>query len=71
MTTDHFKPNMPVIYIPTEANHNRNHPNCEHGFVSSVNARYVFVKSCVDVMERGWDNAPSRACDPNQLFKRQ
>lgn len=62
-----FKPRDRVIYVPHHANGNRNHPDCEHGRVSSVNDKYVFVRFDEQVRVLGWDQATGKACDPADL----
>ena len=62
-----FGANMRVIYIPGHANGNRRHPDCEHGRVSSVNDKYVFVRFDEQVRVLGWDQATGKACDPADL----
>lgn len=33
-----------VLYVPNHAKGNHGHPDCEHGLVSSMNDRFVFVR---------------------------
>ncbi len=39
-----FKRGDRVVYIPMHADGDRNHKDCEHGIVSSITKKYVFVK---------------------------
>jgi hypothetical protein len=41
---DRIKPGDRVIYVPTHAKGDLNHPDSERGVVSSLNDTYVFVK---------------------------
>ena len=43
MKTDDFKTWDRVIYVPSHADGNLNHKDCEYGIVKSVNERFVFV----------------------------
>jgi len=43
-TKDDFKPGQNVTYIPNHAYGDRKHPDCEHGKITSINEKYVFVK---------------------------
>ena len=44
MKLEDFKHGMRVRYIPTHADGDENHKDCEDGIVSSVNDYCVFVK---------------------------
>jgi hypothetical protein len=66
-----FAPGDDVIYIPTQAHGDKNHPDCEHGRVSSVNESYVFVKFNAKVARLGWEGTTAEACDPFSLAKRK
>lgn len=48
-----------VTYVPTHANGNINHEDCERGRVTSQNAHYVFVRFGTDTH--------SKACRPEDL----
>lgn len=63
-----YKTGERVIYVPNHADGDHNHPDCEHGAVSSSNHRFVFVRFDKDVANYGWDNASGKACDPNNLI---
>lgn len=64
-----FAEGMRVVYVPHHAQGNRNHADAEHGRVSSVNAKFVFVRFDRQVQALGWDQATSQACDPDTLVK--
>jgi hypothetical protein len=59
-TVHDFSINQEVLYVPTHAGDDPNHPDCEHGRVSSTNDVYVFVK---------FDPSATygQACDPRNL----
>ena len=42
ITEEHI--GCPVTYIPTHANGNINHPDCEHGIISSFNEQNIRVR---------------------------
>lgn len=42
-TSDFFKDDA-VIYVPSHANGDRKHPDCERGVVTSRNDLFVFVR---------------------------
>jgi hypothetical protein len=56
-----FKPGERVIYLPIHANGDTNHADAEHGKVSSIGGRYVFVLFTGALF--------SKAVDPNDLVK--
>lgn len=60
MTLEQAEVGMHVIYVPHHANGNANHPDCEHGVVTSKNDAYVFVKF------KPW-HEHGQACDPETL----
>lgn len=62
-----FKPDAPVSYVPMHANGNTEHPDVEHGVVSSVGRKYVFVKFEQSIRLNGVKNATAKACDPDTL----
>ena len=62
-----FAEHMRVVYVPHHANGGRSHKDCEHGRVSSVNDKYVFVRFDEQVRVLGWDQATGKACDPADL----
>jgi len=39
-----FKRGMQIVYVPTHANGDLEHSDCEYGFVSSINDRFVFCR---------------------------
>lgn len=69
MKLSDFAPKQRVTYIPRHAEGNANHPDSEHGTVSSVGAQYVFVKFDKQLNTLGWDGTTSQACDPEDLQK--
>lgn len=62
-----FSERMRVIYVPYHAHGDRNHKDCEHGRVSSVNHKFVFVKFDRQVQALGWDEATACARYPDTL----
>ena len=67
-TTEMFRRLMQVKYIPHHANGDENHPDCENGFVTSVNHQFVFVRYLYpDGTLRTVAN--SEATDPNDLIE--
>lgn len=64
-----FAPKQRVIYVPLHAGGDINHVDSERGTVSSVGAKYVFVKFDKQVSNFGWDGTTSQACDPIDLLK--
>lgn len=62
MKLDDFKAGMRVAYIPMHDPEAK-----EHGKVSSVGSKYVFVRFDEQVDKLGWDGATSQACDPSDL----
>jgi hypothetical protein len=67
MKLEDIHPKMRVIYIPSHAHGDRNHPDAEHGCVSSVNDHYAFVKFNKQVAILGWDDAGAPACRAEDL----
>ena len=57
-----------VIYIPNHAD-NRDHPDCEIGFVSSVNEKYIFVKFANQLAKFGWNGTTAEAVAPFNLIR--
>lgn len=53
-----------VIYIPTHAEGNINHPDCEYGTISSWNDTYIFVK----YVKNGIPQMTAQATDPRDLY---
>ena len=58
-----------VIYIPGHAFGDKNHPDCEHGAVSSSNDKVVFVKFDRQLNKFGWNGTTSQACNPEDLIE--
>ena len=50
MTTGGFEKGTQIIYVPTHAE-DAHDPYCEHGFVTSKNAKWIFC--------RFWHSAPN------------
>ena len=67
-TIDDFKIGDNIIYIPTHANGNRKHPDCEHGYVTGKGKTTVFCKF-YDKHGRLRTVANSEGCDPSDLLK--
>lgn len=44
MSPEEFKVGDTVIYIPSHASGDPEHPDCERGLVTSINAGRVFVR---------------------------
>lgn len=55
-----FKAGQRVDYVHFDG-------TAERGTVSSVNAKYVFVRFDKHTAKFGWDGATSQSCDPNDL----
>lgn len=64
-----FENYVRVVYVPLHAHNDPHHPNCEVGFVSSVNSNVVFVKFVKQRSKFGWNGTTSQACSPESLFK--
>lgn len=56
-----------VAYIPMHAFGDPNHADVEHGTISSVNHKYVFVRFDHQVAKLGWEGTTAQACDPYDL----
>jgi len=58
-----------VKYIPTHAEGNKKHPDCESGVVSSKNDKYIFVKydNLMCTMVTGDEPYTAKATDPHDL----
>ena len=61
-----------VTYIPTHADGNKDHPDCENGVVSSVGNIFVFVKFDNAFMKMVTGNEPytAQATRPEDLIRR-
>lgn len=59
VTTADFKPGQLVRFVPSHADGDINHPDCENGRVTSTNDKYVFV--------RFGHSEGGQACNPDQL----
>ena len=60
-------PGVRVAYIPGHAHGEINHPDVEHGAVSSNNGKNVFVKFDKAVSRLGWEGVTSQPCCPGDL----
>jgi len=71
-TTSDFEKGDLVKYIPTHAEGNHKHPDCENGVVSSVNDKFVFVKydNKMCIMTTGDEPYTAKATDPDDLVMR-
>lgn len=62
LTLQEIEPQMSVTYVPRHAGDDLNHPDVEHGVVSSKNDCFAFVKF-------GPMNTTSQACSPEDLIR--
>lgn len=69
MSPQDFKARDRVIYVPAHAKGNIAHRDCDHGAVSRINSKYVFVKFDNSVRNFGWEGATSQACRPENLVR--
>ena len=53
-----------VIYVPTHAEGNINHPDCEYGIVKSWNKRGIFV----NYVRNGIPQMTAELTDPRDLY---
>lgn len=60
-TVSDFKKGQNVKYIPSHADNDTSHPDCEEGQVTSVSDCYVFVKF-------NHLNSNGQACNPKNLI---
>lgn len=64
-----FHKDQRVIYIPGHAKGDRNHPECEHGVVSSIGSiGNIFVKFDKDIANLGFEEAQAKACNAVDLI---
>ena len=56
-----FKKGDRVVYIPLHAKGDRNHKDCEHGIVSSITNKFVFVKYDKPGWKKEWADEPVTA----------
>lgn len=72
MNIEEFHKEMRVAYIPGHAYENGKydptHPDIEKGTVSSVSAKYVFVKFDKQLRKFGWEGTTSQSCCPEDLI---
>ena len=61
MKLEHAEVGMHVVYVPNHANGDQQHPDCEHGVVTSKNDTFVFVKF------KPWHEY-GQACRPDDLI---
>ena len=65
-----FEKYRKVIFIPYHAD-NINHKDCETGFVSSFNDKFIFVKFTKELALFGWHGTTAKACCTNMLVQLQ
>ena len=72
MKTSDFKKGDLVTYIPTHAEGNKDHKDCENGVVRSVNQLFVFIVYDNADMKMKTGNEPYTAAgtQPGDLIKR-
>jgi hypothetical protein len=61
-----FQPGNRVVYVPTHAEGDLDHPDCEYGVVSSTDNVFVFVRYWPSLEYTGW-NITSQATSPEDL----
>jgi hypothetical protein len=64
-----FEKGDKIIYVPTHANGDKNHPDCELGYVTSVNKNGVVFCRFFYPDGRLRTVANSEGCDPADLVK--
>jgi len=69
MNLEDIKPQMRVAYVPTHAHGDITHRDVEHGTVSSLNTKNVFVKFDKQLLKFGWEGTTSQSCDPRDLVE--
>lgn len=69
MNCEDFKRDDKVLYVPTHADGDVNHPDCQRGIVSSQNGVCVFVKYYPQLARFGWDGTTSQGTNPEDLVK--
>lgn len=57
-----------VIYVPTHAGGDVNHPDCERGFVTSVKRETVFYRFWREDLSELRTKSCSEGCDASQLI---
>lgn len=71
METKDFSRGMQIIYVPTHANKNLEHVDCEYGFVTSTNEKFVFCRYWIrNEYAKLRIKSNSEATDPNDLVIR-
>lgn len=72
METSDFRKGVMVRYVPTHANGDTKHKDCQNGVVSSVNDCFVFVKydNLICTMTSGDEPYTAQATDPDDLVLR-
>lgn len=60
VTLENFKPAKMVRYVPSHANGDLTHKDCEDGVTTSKNDAFVFVAFAL--------GQQGKACKPEQLF---
>ena len=69
MNAEDFKEGDRVVYVPIHAHGDIGHKDVEHGTVSSINEKNVFVRFDATVERLGWDGTTAQACYPWSLMK--
>lgn len=71
MKPNKFKRGDRVRYIPTHAENDPKHKDCESGVVSSVNSKFVFVKydNLMCIMTIGDEPYTAQAADFEDLVR--
>lgn len=67
MNLNEIQPKTRVAYVPTHAHGDLNHPDVEHGTVSSKNDHFAFVKFDKQLARFGWEGTTSQSCRPDDL----
>jgi hypothetical protein len=69
--TGNFKTGDHVTYVPSHAQGNLTHADCQQGVVSSVNDEWVFVKynNLMCIMTTGDEPYTANATSPYDLVK--
>ncbi len=71
MKTEDFNKGERVKYVPSHANGDTKHKDCQTGCVSSINYLFVFVKydNLMGIMITGDEPYTAQATDPLNLIK--
>ena len=69
MDIEIFQPGDQIIYIPTHADNDPDHPDCEFGFVTSIRSNNVFCRYWSKIDQKlVRTNANSEATNPRDLY---